>query len=121
MSYINPPKSFRLIRQSAQHLQKSSASSTLLNSYPPGFSGNATYITKCFKPAKTKHKQGILMAKCPYCKKEVQKPNKSWKYGIFQVKAYTCGNCGTQFRDYELDGMPKFTLRLKKGKGYVKA
>jgi transposase-like protein len=61
------------------------------------------------------------MAKCPYCKKEMQKPKKSWKYGIFQVKAYTCSNCGTEFRDYELDGMPKFTLRLKKGKGYVKA
>ena len=33
----------------------------------------------------------------------------------------TCGNCGTQFRNYEIDGMPKFTLRLKKGKGYIKA
>ena len=63
----------------------------------------------------------MLMSKCPYCKREVLKAKKTWKYGIFEVKAYTCGNCGTQFRDYELDGMPKFTLRLKKGKGYIKA
>jgi transposase-like protein len=60
------------------------------------------------------------MTKCPYCKKDVTKPGKTWKYSIFQVQAYKCSNCGTEFRDYETDGIPKFTLRLKKGKGYVK-
>ncbi len=61
------------------------------------------------------------MAKCPNCKKELAKPKKKWKYGIFEVRAYTCDKCGTAFRDYTLDGLPKFTLKLKKGKGYIKA
>jgi len=61
------------------------------------------------------------MAKCPNCKREAEKPKKTWKYGVFTVQAYTCSNCGTEFRDYEIDGIPKFTLRLKKGRGYVKA
>ncbi|MEM2738935.1 MAG: hypothetical protein QXK93_08125 [Candidatus Bathyarchaeia archaeon] len=62
------------------------------------------------------------MAKCPNCKKEVDKPNKTWKYGIFTVKAYTCPNCQTQFREYlDKNGKHRFTLKLQKGKGYIKA
>ncbi|MEM3823890.1 MAG: hypothetical protein QXH87_03055 [Candidatus Bathyarchaeia archaeon] len=38
------------------------------------------------------------MAKCPNCKKDVDNPQKTWQYGIFTVKAYTCQNCKTQFK-----------------------
>jgi len=62
------------------------------------------------------------MDKCPNCKKEVDKPNKTWRYGIFTVKAYTCPNCQTQYREYyDKNGKHSFTLKLEKGKGYVKA
>jgi DNA-directed RNA polymerase subunit RPC12/RpoP len=62
------------------------------------------------------------MAKCPNCKKEVDNPDKTWKYGIFTVKAYTCKNCQTQFREYlDKNGKHSFTLKLQKGKGYIKA
>jgi len=40
------------------------------------------------------------MSTCPNCKKENPKPEKTWKYGIFTVNAYTCKNCQTQFREY---------------------
>jgi transposase-like protein len=62
------------------------------------------------------------MAKCPNCKTENPNPNKTWKYGIFTVKAYTCKNCQTQFREYyNQNGKHSFTLKLEKGKGYIKA
>jgi hypothetical protein len=60
------------------------------------------------------------MAKCPNCKKELTKPKKSWTYGIFKVQAYLC-DCGTDFREYSKAGKHSFTLKLKKGKGSVKA
>ncbi len=62
------------------------------------------------------------MVKCPECKKECRKQKKAWKYGQFDVKAYTC-ECGTDFREYNLRGKHSFTLKYKKGedKGYVKA
>jgi hypothetical protein len=62
----------------------------------------------------------ILMAKCPDCKKDIHKPKKSWNYGQFKVQAYSC-ECGTDFRDYSKDGKHSFTLKHKKGKGFVKA
>ena len=62
----------------------------------------------------------IYMAKCPSCKKESSKPKKSWNYGPFKVQAYSC-ECGTDFRDYSREGKHSFSLKLKKGKGYVKA
>jgi hypothetical protein len=38
------------------------------------------------------------------------------------VQAYTCGNCGTQYREYyDKSGELSFILKLQKGKGYVKA
>jgi DNA-directed RNA polymerase subunit RPC12/RpoP len=58
---------------------------------------------------------------CPNCKKEVSKPEKTWKYGRFNVQAYMCSNCSTQFRDYTKNGKAAFTLKLEKGRGYVKA
>jgi len=61
------------------------------------------------------------MAKCPNCKKDLSKPEKTWTYGIFKVQAYSCDSCGMVFRDYSQAGKHVFTLRLKKGKGFVKA
>jgi hypothetical protein len=61
------------------------------------------------------------MTKCPNCKKEVTKPNKTWKYGQFTVQAYTCNYCKTQYREYTKDGKHSFTLKLEKGKGFVRA
>jgi len=61
------------------------------------------------------------MVNCPDCGKEVTKPAKTWKYGRFMAHAYLCGNCGTQFREYTRNGKHSFTLKLQKGRGYVKA
>jgi hypothetical protein len=60
------------------------------------------------------------MAKCPNCRKEVSKPEKTWSYGIFKVDAYSC-ECGTRFREYTKEGKHSFTLILEKGKGFIKA
>jgi hypothetical protein len=40
---------------------------------------------------------------------------------MFQVQAFSCPNCKTQFREYKRDGKYAFTLKLEKGKGYIKA
>jgi len=62
------------------------------------------------------------MVKCPNCKRETAKPEKKWKYGNFSVQAYTCTNCKTKFREYyDKNGKHSFTLKLQKGKGYIKA
>jgi len=61
------------------------------------------------------------MTKCPNCDKEIKKPNKTWKYGQFTVQAYSCSECGTKFRDYMKDRKHSFTLKLQKGRGFVKA
>jgi len=55
------------------------------------------------------------MAKCPNCKKENPKPDKTWKYGQFTVQAYSC-DCGTDFREYTREGKHSFTLELQKGR-----
>jgi len=60
-----------------------------------------------------------MMTKCPSCKKEVAKPEKTWKYNQFTVQVYDCA-CGTRFRNYSKKGEYSFTLRLYKGKGYRK-
>jgi hypothetical protein len=62
------------------------------------------------------------LIKCPKYKKEVDNLNKTLKYEIFTVKDYTCKNCQTQFREYyDKNGKHSFTLKLQKGKGYIKA
>ena len=61
----------------------------------------------------------MIMVKCPNCKKEVNTPEKTWKYGQFTVQAYSC-DCGMRFREYTKDGKHSFMLKLQKGKGYVK-
>ena len=59
------------------------------------------------------------MVKCPNCKKELSKPKKSWTYGQFAVQAYSC-DCGTDFREYTKARKHSFTLKVKKGKGFIK-
>jgi protein-arginine kinase activator protein McsA len=61
------------------------------------------------------------MSKCPKCKKDPAKPDKTWKYGQFMVHVFVCENCGTQFREYSRDGKHAFTSKVQKGKDYVKA
>jgi DNA-directed RNA polymerase subunit RPC12/RpoP len=62
------------------------------------------------------------MAKCPNCKKEIEQTQKTWKYGNFTVNAYSCKDCNTQFREYyDKNGKHSFTLKLERGKGYIKA
>jgi len=62
------------------------------------------------------------MSICPNCKNENPNPIKTWKYRFFTVKAYTCSNCKTQYRDYfDKDGKHSFTLKFEKGKGYIRA
>jgi transposase-like protein len=61
------------------------------------------------------------MPSCPNCKQATQRVNKTWKYGRFQVQAFSCPNCKTQFREYIRNGKYAFTLKLQKGKGYIKA
>jgi len=41
--------------------------------------------------------------------------------GQFKVQAYICNNCKTQYREYTKNGKHSFTLKLQKGKGYIKA
>jgi hypothetical protein len=49
------------------------------------------------------------------------KPNKNMEIWHIQVKAYTCKNCQTQFREYyDKNGKYSFTLKIQKGKGYIK-
>jgi len=62
-----------------------------------------------------------LASKCPKCKREIEKPNKTWKYGHFTAYFYICENCGTKFRDYKYKGKHSFTLKFEEGKGYRKA
>ena len=48
-------------------------------------------------------------------------PEKMWRYGFFTVHAYTCGNCGTQYREYyDKSGRLSFILKFQRGRGYVK-
>jgi transposase-like protein len=58
------------------------------------------------------------MTKCPKCRKDNAKPQKTWKYGHFTVQSFRCNNCGTQYRDYSHKEKHSFTLMLHKGKGY---
>jgi hypothetical protein len=60
------------------------------------------------------------MVKCPNCKKEINKPQKTWEYGQFTVQAYSC-DCGTDFREYFKAGKHSFTLKHREGRRWAKA
>ena len=60
------------------------------------------------------------MANCPDCRKEFNKPEKTWTYRQFEVHAYSC-DCGTRFREYIRNGKHSFTLKARKGRGFTKA
>jgi hypothetical protein len=49
------------------------------------------------------------VVKCPDCMREYEEYKKKWKYGKFDVEAYSC-ECGTKFREYKLEGKHSFTL-----------
>ena len=52
--------------------------------------------------------------------KEYQEHKKKWKFGKFDVEAFTC-ECGTDFREYRKEGEHNFTLkRSKKDKTWNK-
>ena len=59
------------------------------------------------------------MVNCPDCKREMTKPDKTWRYGVFEAEFYSC-RCGARFREYTRDGKHSFTLKYVKGKGYRK-
>ena len=42
--------------------------------------------------------------------KEYHEHKKKWKYGKFDVEAYSC-ECGTDFREYKIKGKSNFTLK----------
>lgn len=60
------------------------------------------------------------MAICPQCKNNVLNYEKTWEYDGFLVQAYTCGKCGTSFREYLKEGKQRFTLKQLKGVNWVR-
>lgn len=68
----------------------------------------------------SKMRLGIIMVKCPNCKRELTNPKKTWTYGQFEVQAYSC-QCGTKFREYTKEEKHSFMLKLEKGRGFVRA
>ena len=60
------------------------------------------------------------MVKCPTCKKELGRAQKTWNYGVFKVQAYAC-ECGTEFREYARNDKHVFTLKKnRKGVSWKK-
>ena len=52
--------------------------------------------------------------------KEVAKIKNSWRFGIFNVEAFSC-ECGTNFRSFKKDGIERFKLKKSKGsKSFIK-
>jgi hypothetical protein len=45
--------------------------------------------------------------------KEYEEHKKKWKYGRFDVEAYSC-ECGTDLREYKMDGKHSFALKKSK-------
>lgn len=50
------------------------------------------------------------MVICPRCLNEDSKLSKEWKYGVYNVKMYFCGECRKSFKLYYQDGFLKFSL-----------
>ncbi|HLI46433.1 MAG TPA: hypothetical protein VKU94_04500 [Geobacterales bacterium] len=59
------------------------------------------------------------MVRCWNCGKDLSKVNRTWKYGIFDVKEYIC-SCNAVTREYLKNGKPSFYLGNIKGKGGFK-
>ncbi len=57
--------------------------------------------------------------KCWSCKKELNEVNRTWKYGIFDVKEFLC-SCGAVTREYSREGKAVFYLGNIKGKTRMK-
>jgi len=57
----------------------------------------------------------VVMVQCPKCKKELTRPNKTWKYRELTAEFYVCNNCGAKFREYLKNGKHSFTLMFKDG------
>ncbi|MEJ2272541.1 MAG: hypothetical protein P8X91_08725 [Candidatus Bathyarchaeota archaeon] len=56
------------------------------------------------------------MKKCPACLREVSESKKKWKFGQYNVEAFSC-ECGTDFRSYKKDGIDNFKLKKDKTDG----
>ncbi len=59
---------------------------------------------------------GILVTKCPDCLREVNESKKKWKFGQYNVEAFSC-ECGTDFRSYKKEGIDSFKLKKDKNDG----
>jgi hypothetical protein len=59
------------------------------------------------------------MVKCPDCMREQREQKKKWKFGKFDVEAYSC-ECGTDLRTYSAEGKPSFALKKNKKIKYWK-
>jgi hypothetical protein len=53
------------------------------------------------------------VTKCPDCLREVSKSKKKWKFGQYNVEAFSC-ECGTDFRSYKKKGIDSFKLKKDK-------
>jgi len=53
------------------------------------------------------------MVKCPDCMREYEEYKKKWKFGKFNVEAFSC-ECGTDFRTYKLEGKQSFSLKKRR-------
>jgi major membrane immunogen (membrane-anchored lipoprotein) len=63
-----------------------------------------------------------IMSKCPNCGNSNNKPVKTWKHGIFTANAHICGNFKTEYINYfDKKEKHKFTIKVQKGKSYIKA
>ncbi|HJX23256.1 MAG TPA: hypothetical protein VJ574_02455 [Candidatus Bathyarchaeia archaeon] len=56
-----------------------------------------SYISMIIHVFTRLHGDGIEMAKCPKCNKEVAKTVKEWDMGKLHIKLYEC--CGKKFRE----------------------
>ncbi len=53
------------------------------------------------------------MVKCPDCMKESMEQKKKWKFGKYDVEAFSC-ECGTDLRTYKAEGKTSFAMKKTK-------
>jgi len=61
----------------------------------------------------------LILVKCPDCGKLYTEYKKKWKYGQFDVEAYSC-ECGTAFRSYKIEDQESFKLKKSKTDKFYK-